>query len=99
MPSEAEAQGAALRTVKNCPPFIEAMTCGYIIPLVAEITLTRDSAGRFHGQANGANILHFHRALQVKGAPFENLPVVKILNPLWLIRDAAGALDSYSCLF
>jgi hypothetical protein len=94
MPSEAEAQGKSMRTVKNCPPFIEAMTCGYIIPLVVDLSLSRDSAGGFHGEANGANILHIHRPAQVKGAPFENLPVLKILNP-WLIRTPPG----YSTLF
>jgi hypothetical protein len=94
MPSEAEGQGRSMRTVKNCPPFIEAMTCGYIIPVVADLSLSRDSAGGFHGEANGANILHIHRATQVKGAPFENLPVLKILNP-WLIRTPPG----YSALF
>ena len=37
MPVEAEAHGAKGGTVKNCPPFLEAMTCGYILPLAADI--------------------------------------------------------------
>src|SRR5262249_52348797 len=36
----------------------------------------------------------YHVPSQVKGAPFERFPIVKILNP-WLIRTPAG----YSTLF
>jgi hypothetical protein len=96
MPTEAGAQGMTIGTVKNCPPFIEAITCGYIIPLVADISLSLDPAGVFHGQGPTcygqsafADIVQFHRAPQVKGAPFENCPVVKIINP-WLIRTPPG---------
>jgi Family of unknown function (DUF6065) len=101
MPTEGEAPGISLPTVKNCPPFIEAMTCGYLIPLVADISLSLDRAGVFHGHgptgyspSRYANIVQIHQSTQVKGAPFEYCPVVKILNP-WLIRTPPG----YSTLF
>jgi hypothetical protein len=90
--------GMTTGTVKNCPPFIEAITCGYIIPLAADISLSLDSAGVFHGAGRTgfdpaisryADIVQIHKAAQVKGAPFENCPVVKILNP-WLIRTPPG---------
>jgi hypothetical protein len=107
MPTETEASPEQhLRTVKNCPPFLEALTCGYIIPLAADIRLSLDQAGRFHGegptwtrqtQQGDVEVTHmvrWHSPEQVKGAPFENAPVVKILNP-WLIRTPPG----YSALF
>jgi hypothetical protein len=101
LPTEAEFQGHTIPTVKICPPFIEAMTCGYIIPLAADITLTLDKKGTYIGkgptcyeQSRFAHIMQIHPAPQVQGAPFANYPVVKILNP-WLIRTPPG----YSTLF
>jgi hypothetical protein len=95
MPVEAEIQGdALLKTVKNCPPFLEAMTCGYIIPLATDISLAVDAAGRFQGASRDVEIVHHHSPLQVPGTPFEKFAVAKILNP-WLIRTPPG----YSTLF
>src|SRR5438105_13349809 len=101
MATEGQVQGITLPTVKICPPFIEAMTCGYIIPLGADITLSLDHAGKFHGNgptclspSRFTNIVQLHQAVQAQGAPFENCPVVKVLNP-WLIRTPPG----YSTLF
>lgn len=83
-----------VKTVKNCPPFLEAMTCGYIIPLADDITLTVDYLGQFHGESANIEIVHFHSASQVPGAPFERCAIAKILSP-WLIRTPPG----YSALF
>lgn len=83
-----------LKSVKSCPPFLEAMTCGYIIPLAADIKLTVDREGQFRGEASDVDILRFHFAGQVQGAPFERFPVVKILSP-WLMRTPPG----YSTMF
>jgi hypothetical protein len=94
MPPEVEAGGASVRTIKNCPPFLEAMACGYVIPVVADISLSLDQAGEFRGHSSYASIVQIHRPIQVTGAPFENRLIVKILNP-WLIRTPPG----YSTLF
>ncbi len=95
MPTEVEAPRTAIRrTVKNCTPFVEALTCGYIIPLAADIKVGRDASGAFFGESRDVEIVHFHPANQVKGAPFEHLPIVKILNP-WMIRTPPG----FSTLF
>jgi hypothetical protein len=99
MPAEMEPQdttvpGAVTRTLKNCTPFLEAMTCGYIIPLAVDIKLSVDAAGGFHGEAFPANLLHIHKPKQIPGAPFEKRHVLKILNP-WLIQTPPG----YSTLF
>jgi hypothetical protein len=96
-----DAPGVPSGTVKNCPPFIEAMTCGYIIPLAADLKLSVDRAGVFQshvaadfGTSGYFDILTPHNAMQTKGAPFGNVPVMKVFNP-WLIRTPPG----YSTLF
>src|SRR5262245_58519957 len=95
MPIEADTDGEAkLKSVRNCPPFLEAMTCGYIIPLAADIELAVDPTAGFQGRSWNVEIVKYHVPSQVKGAPFERFPIVKILNP-WLIRTPAG----YSTLF
>ena len=95
MPIQAGTQGdRVMKTVKSCPPFLEAMTCGYIIPVATDISLAVDAAGNFHGESSNVEILHYHAPSQVQGAPFERFMVVKILNP-WLIRTPPG----YSTLF
>jgi hypothetical protein len=94
MPPEVDSESASARTVKNCPPFLEAMSCGYVMPLVADIRLSLDQAGQLLAQSSYADLVHMHLPSQVKGAPFEKRPVVKIHNP-WLIRTPPG----YSTLF
>ncbi len=102
MPAEVAGESGPIETVKGCPPFLEAMTCGYIIPLVADITLSRDQSGVFHGEGPTYRdrgefcrpLVTTHNPVQVRGAPVEQFPMVKIFNP-WLIRTSPG----YSVLF
>jgi hypothetical protein len=75
-------------TVKQCPPFIEAMTCGYIIPLAGDVTFTMDAAGALSFTAQG-KIIDTQHPLQVQGSPFERSLIVKFINP-WVIRTPAG---------
>jgi Family of unknown function (DUF6065) len=81
------------RTVKNCLPFLDAMTCGYIIPLAVNLKITVHATG-FFGEVDPPNLVHMHLAGQVPGAPFENNHVLKFINP-WLIQTPPG----YSTLF
>src|ERR1700685_25546 len=96
MPADAEGtEGAG--TVKRCPPFLDAMTCGYIIPLVADITLARDKTGAFHGEGPVFHdrgefcrpLVQSHDPVQMRGAPVDQFPMVKLFNP-WLIRTSPG---------
>jgi hypothetical protein len=80
-------------TVKQCPPFIEAMACGYIIPLAGDVTFTMDPAGSLNFTAQG-KIVDTQHPLQVQGSPFQRSLIVKFINP-WVIRTPAG----YSTLF
>ena len=98
MPPENEAPGAQAqtlptRTVKNCPPFLDAMTCGYIIPLAVDLKVSVRADG-FHGEGYPPGLVQMHGPAHMPGAPFENRHVLKFINP-WLIQTPPG----YSTLF
>jgi len=85
--------GSLVPTVKQCPPFLEAMTCGYLMPLAGDVTFTRESSGVLSFTASGKFIETQH-VLQVRGSPFQGLPIVKFMSP-WVVRTPPG----YSTLF
>ena len=77
------------KTVKQCPPFIDAMTSGFIIPLPCDI---RVENGRFswdwpYPEAPVA----FHFASQVENTPFHagNVSVLKFIN-FWAMETEPG---------
>ena len=80
-------------TVKQCPPFLEAMTCGYLIPLAGDVTFTRNAAGALHFHSQG-KIVDTQHPLQVRGSPMQGALIVKFINP-WVIKTPPG----YSALF
>src|SRR5687768_12165698 len=51
MPTEAATPGFS--TVKRCPPFLDAMTAGYIIPVPTDITLSVHAGGSGGGGGGG----------------------------------------------
>ena len=94
IPPEAVAapDGKTVGTVKKCPPFVDALTAGYFIPLVADVTFRMESDGlQFTAELP---IVSTHRPEQVRGTPMEGRPLVKFSNP-WIVRTPPG----YSCLF
>jgi hypothetical protein len=89
-------------TVKRCPPFIDAMTCGFLIPLICDV---RVEGGEFTwdndlppgGAVSFARSpIGFHDASQVTGTPFFDSDrfLIKFHN-LWTIQAPPG----YSLLF
>jgi hypothetical protein len=84
-----------LRTVKQCPPFLDAMTGGYIIPLCGDVRFAMSEAGELTFECpNGDTSIETHHLAQVAGSPWDNAPVVKFMNP-WVIVTPPG----YSTLF
>src|SRR5215207_7844078 len=75
-------------TVKRCPPFLEALACGYYMPLQEEVRLTRLANGQVTIVCADA-IIEQHPAIQVEGTPMEKITVLKFLNR-WLIRTPPG---------
>jgi len=93
MPTEAkDARGNAIDTVKKCPPFLEAVTGGYLIPIVADVTFEMTAAGlKTYCEIP---IIEGHPPEQLHQTPAAGLPIVKFVNP-WIIKTPPG----YSCLF
>jgi hypothetical protein len=89
-------------TVKRCPPFIDAMTTGFLIPLICDL---RVEDGQFTWEhvlpASGAASLPrspigFHDASQVTGTPlFEPDRFLIKFHNLWTIEAPEG----YSLFF
>ena len=80
-------------TVKQCPPFLEAMTCGYIIPLAGDVTFEMEPSGTLRFTSEG-NLIDTQHPAQVRGSPMQNALIVKFNNP-WIVRTPPG----YSTLF
>lgn len=103
MPTKAfdATMGDETLTVKKCPPFIDAMTYGYLIPLVTdlhvhngEITWNFEVPGAVDDYSQSP--IGFHDPGQVSGAPFadEDRFIIKF-NSFWNIEAPGG----YSLLF
>ncbi len=89
-------------TLKRCPPFIDAMTCGFLIPLICDLKVENgefswDNDLPASGELNFARSpIGFHDASQATGTPLFNADrfLIKFHN-LWTIEAPAG----YSLLF
>jgi hypothetical protein len=89
-------------TVKRCPPFIDAMTCGFLIPLICDVKVengefTWDNDPPPGGAVSFARSpIGFHHSSQVTGTPLFDADrfLIKFHN-LWTIE----APDGYSLLF
>ncbi len=99
MPASAfsELHGQEIRTVKQCPPFVDAMAHGFVMPLACDVTV-RD--GKFSWSwdlppltvnAHPRSPLSFHVPAQVSGTPFHDpaRAVVKF-NSFWTIELEQG---------
>lgn len=99
MPASAfsELHGQEIRTVKQCPPFVDAMAHGFLIPLPCDVTV-RD--GRFSWswdlpplsiETHPRSPLSFHTPAQVTGTPFHDAgrTVIKF-NSFWTIELESG---------
>ncbi|MEM9295049.1 MAG: DUF6065 family protein [Planctomycetota bacterium] len=93
MPSQAEPPPPDRETVKKCPPFLEAMSAGYVLPVPDDIALRIAPNGSIEIKAK-RKLIGAHPPSQFPGAPFGPGPAIKFLNP-WVIKTPPG----YSCLF
>jgi hypothetical protein len=90
------------QTIKRCPPFIDAMTYGFLIPLPCDLKVENgEFSWDFDLPANAADNfvrspISFHDPSQVAGTPFfeEDRFAIKF-NNFWSIEAPAG----YSILF
>ena len=84
-------------TVKKCPPFIDAMTHGFLIPLVTDLKI-EDGVFSWDFELPGGAItsysrspLDFHDSSQVAGTPlFKDDTFVIKFNNFWTIESPPG---------
>jgi hypothetical protein len=83
-------------TVKRCPPFVDAISAGWIIPLAAAVQLEISDGGQTvtAGWEFDREMVSNHAAFQIAGSPYEPHPPMKFHN-YWTIRTPKG----WSCLF
>ena len=99
MPREAfsDAHGAALRTVKHCPPFVDAMAFGFVMPLPCDVMVADgELSWNWDPPPSGAQMhtrapISFHVPEQVAGTPL-HAPgqVVVKFNSFWTIELEPG---------
>lgn len=98
MPAKAysEIHGREIRTIKQCPPFVDAMTHGFLILLPCDVTV-EDGVFSWNwtipepttGQHPRAP-LSFHVPEQLAGAPFANGLAALKFNSFWTIELESG---------
>jgi hypothetical protein len=84
-------------TVKKCPPFIDAMTSGFLIPLVTDVRVENGALSWDREVPGGAfsnyprSPIDFHDPSQVTGTPFfdDDQFIVKF-NNFWTIELPPG---------
>jgi len=82
-------------TVKKCPPFLDALTAGYIIPYSGSVTLTKTEKGHItKSSTKGSIFMSSHVKGQYESTPWKDLSVLKFSSP-WIISTPPG----WSCLF
>ena len=95
--------GGQTHTVKKCPPFVDAMTYGFLIPLATDLEV-RDGEFSWNFEAAEAVVseysysspIDFHDSSQISGTPFfdDDRFIIKF-NNFWVIEAPEG----YSLLF
>ena len=89
-------------TIKRCPPFVDAMTCGFLIPLICDLRIENGAITWNNDIPPGGALdfprspIGFHDSSQVLGTPlFEPDRFVIKFHNLWSIEAPEG----YSLLF
>jgi hypothetical protein len=78
-------------TVKRCPPFVDAMSYGYLMPLVADLTFRSGRLSWDREALGGKSPVDFHENIQVKGSPlYDSDRSVLKFNNYWTIEVPSG---------
>jgi len=90
-------------SVKRCMPFLDAMTVGYTLLMHVDVLIELHEDGKVHlpylddkhkKLIEKWSPIETHPSSQVKGSAFENLKILKYMNP-WVIETP----KDYSLLF
>jgi hypothetical protein len=104
MPAQAfsDINGRDENTVKRCPPFVDAMTLGFLIPLICDLRFENGEVTWDNDFPPGGTVSYprspigFHDSSQLEGTPLfaADRSLIKFSN-LWTIE----APDGYAVLF
>jgi hypothetical protein len=104
MPAQAysELVGADDDTAKRCPPFVDAMTFGFLMPLICDVTVENGEFTWDNDLPPGGAVsfprspIGFHDASQLSGTPLFDPDRFQIkFHSLWTVQAPEG----YSLLF
>jgi hypothetical protein len=95
MTAHSDMHDASVRTVKQCPPFLDAMRLGVMMPLPCDLDYA-DGAFAWHWDLPPGTLagqprapISFHAAGQVSGAPFGADNLIKFIG-FWTIELPPG---------
>ena len=84
-------------TIKRCPPFVDAMTCGFLIPLICDLRIENGEIVWDNDIPPGGSLdfprspIGFHDASQATGSPlFESDRYIIKFHNLWTIEAPEG---------
>ena len=95
MTAHSDMHDGPVRTVKQCPPFIDAMRMGFVIPLPCDVHYADGAFGwewklPLPGTPNHPRApISFHAAAQLEGAPFGEGNLIKFVG-FWTIELPPG---------
>lgn len=91
-----DVHGRDVRTVKQCPPFVDAMSHGFVIPLPCDVQVDRGvfswdwDLPPLSMEAHPRAPLSFHPPAQLRGTPFDNGQSAIKFNSFWTIEVEPG---------
>ena len=93
MPAEAfsDLKQNDIDTVKRCPPFIDAMSYGYLMPLAIDVEFRQGKLTWDRDALGGKSPVDFHENIQVGGTPFYDADRALLkFNNYWTIETPPG---------
>lgn len=79
----------SMPTIKKCPPFLDAITSGYIIPFCSTLTIKYNRDKLVTKKGAGSMFCSSHAVGQFDKSPWKDKPVLKFASP-WIIETPAG---------
>lgn len=78
-------------TIKRCPPFLDAMSVGWLIPLVGDVSIKTNEDASYieYDWRFPQNLIENHSMEQIKGHPGLPKPPIKFINH-WHVKVPPG---------
>jgi hypothetical protein len=84
-------EGKTIPTVKQCAPFIDAMTCGFLVPLAVDVRIDDGEMSWDRAVLGSKPPIGLHEHMQVVGTPlFDRDRNIIKFNNFWAIETPTG---------